>query len=233
MDGPILFEPLQNSCRRYLWAGAGFEAGRGAGNLRVLHVVEWCVGGVGTVIDEILDHQIHDARIDAVQVLVDLTRSKDNFISRKSNYMVGYRSSRNPLHFYRVFREINAAIATFQPDVLHLHSSFAGAYVRLFRSGLSVPAPIVYCAHGWSFDQEGGALKRLAYRAVERFLSRRTDAILNVSRYEAEMARRAAVLGSGSGDRSSAGACGPRHGQSASPGGGGMHQSALCRPHRS
>ena len=152
------------------------------------------MGGLGTAIDEILDHQIHDARIDAVQVLVDLTRSKADFIARKSNYMVGYQSSRNPLEFYRVFREINAAIAKFQPDVLHLHSSFAGAYVRLFRSGLSVPAPIVYCAHGWSFDQERGALKRLTYRLAERVLSRRTDGIVNISRHEAEMARRAGVL---------------------------------------
>ena len=77
-------------------------------------------------------------------------------------------------------------------DVVHLHSSKAGAVGRLaLRSlGTSRP-PCVFTPHGWSW-QSGGPLTG-AYRAFERRAARWTDAIVAVSEEERDAG--ASVLG--------------------------------------
>ena len=74
-----------------------------------------------------------------------------------------------------------------RPDVVHLHSSFAGALGALAAGG----APRVYTPHGYAFarDPEGTG-KIAAYRAVERFVARRCDVVAAVSEAEAALARR-------------------------------------------
>lgn len=73
-------------------------------------------------------------------------------------------------------------------DVVHLHSSKAGAVGRLaiWTLGRSRPA-VIFTPHAWSW-LVGGKLVRL-YRALERLLALRTDAIVAVSSAEAAQGR--------------------------------------------
>ena len=83
----------------------------------------------------------------------------------------------------RIARETN-------PDVVHLHSSFAGTVGSLALGGF----PKVYTPHGYAFARRPDGGGRLAvYRAVERSVARRCDAVAAVSEAEAELAR--SVLG--------------------------------------
>jgi glycosyltransferase involved in cell wall biosynthesis len=72
-------------------------------------------------------------------------------------------------------------------DVLHGHSSKAGALARLGR--WSRARHVVYTPHAWYTQNPAlGAVSRGAYRLIERALSVVTDRIISVSRDEAEHA---------------------------------------------
>lgn len=79
-------------------------------------------------------------------------------------------------------------------DVVHLHSSKAAALGRMAVATMGRHAPaVVVTPHYWSWFV-GGRRARL-YRRIERALARRCDAIVAVSRREADEGR--AVLGAG------------------------------------
>ena len=64
-------------------------------------------------------------------------------------------------------------------DVVHTHSAKAGALGRLAAERAGVPR-IVHTYHGFPFHSEQSWLRRTAYIELERWLGRRTDAILAV-----------------------------------------------------
>ncbi|MCS7086644.1 MAG: glycosyltransferase, partial [Bacteroidia bacterium] len=78
------------------------------------------------------------------------------------------------------YREITALIREFKPDVVHTHSSKAGALGRLAASRLGVRA-IVHTFHGHPFHSYFGPLKTRFFLAVERFLARKSHAIVAIS----------------------------------------------------
>lgn len=83
-------------------------------------------------------------------------------------------------------------------DVVHLHSSKAGAVGRIAVASLRRrhrPATVLFTTHCWSW-QVGGRLA-VVYRWAERLLARLCDAIVAVSDQEAADGR--AVLGSAAG----------------------------------
>ena len=84
-------------------------------------------------------------------------------------------------------------------DVLHLHSSKAGALGRIAARALlghSRPS-IMFTPHGWSWHA-GGAHTRQLYVEVERALARSADVTVPVSLSEAAEGRR--VLGARAGE---------------------------------
>lgn len=77
-----------------------------------------------------------------------------------------------------------------RPDVLHAHSSKAGALARL--AGWVCRVPVVYTPHGFPFLMACGPWRRKLYRAVERLLRPAAAAVIAVS---SEEAREALALG--------------------------------------
>jgi glycosyltransferase involved in cell wall biosynthesis len=71
-------------------------------------------------------------------------------------------------------------------DILHAHSSKAGAVGRIAAWLKGVPC--VYTAHGWSFNMNVSRKKRIFYRIVERFFSYITGMITCISQQELESA---------------------------------------------
>lgn len=71
-------------------------------------------------------------------------------------------------------RELSDKIRFLGPDVVHLHSSMAGAIGRLAVLLAGFPrSRVVYTPHGYSFlRKDQPALKRLIFKAVETVLSR-------------------------------------------------------------
>lgn len=76
-----------------------------------------------------------------------------------------------------------------RPEILHIHSTFAGAAIRGLDPLIPRGCHTVYCPHGWAFSRDSSGRSQKAVAAVERVLSRVTDRIICISDYE----RRAAL----------------------------------------
>ncbi len=154
---------------------------------KIAHIVELSRGGPTTVVLNLMRHQI--ARGDA-PVLIACRDLISNELRDETGTDYLYSSSRNPVHIPRVVRDVAGLIDRAAPDLLHLHSAFPGLYGRLALRRLTIPSPpVVYCAHGWAFTQDIPVWKKRIYARIERHLARTTDAIIHISRSEAEAAR--------------------------------------------
>jgi glycosyltransferase involved in cell wall biosynthesis len=89
----------------------------------------------------------------------------------------------------RFARGLRARVAELEPDVVHAHSSIAGAIARVCLS--KHDRPIVYTPHCFAFERRDvSASSRRAYRTAEWLLSMRTTAIAACSPREATLAKR-------------------------------------------
>lgn len=83
-------------------------------------------------------------------------------------------------------KQIQHVIRIEKPDIIHIHSTFAGAFVRLPLILKKNRPKIIYCPHGWSFTMEIANWKKKIYAYIERFLALKTDVIINISKHEFE-----------------------------------------------
>jgi glycosyltransferase involved in cell wall biosynthesis len=88
-----------------------------------------------------------------------------------------------------VVPEIRSLARRWRPDIIHLHSSFAGVIGATSLAGL---APTVYSPHGYSFEMRNRSFaRRSVYRLLERYVGRRVDTVGAISIDEAALASRA------------------------------------------
>jgi glycosyltransferase involved in cell wall biosynthesis len=80
-------------------------------------------------------------------------------------------------------------IRAMRPDIVHAHSSKAGALARVAR--LAAPSvPLVYTPHGYAFAGHfSGGAERGAYRTIERALTPLASRVVCVCEAEARLAR--------------------------------------------
>lgn len=67
-----------------------------------------------------------------------------------------------------------------RPDVVHTHSSKAGIIARASAAAARVPI-VIHTIHGMSFNRTQSAIMRMVYLGLERWVARRTDAIITVA----------------------------------------------------
>jgi glycosyltransferase involved in cell wall biosynthesis len=96
---------------------------------------------------------------------------------------------RTPSQQLAAARALRRFAAEWSPDVVHLHSSFAGAVGALALGGRRT----IYSPHAYSFARASEpAWRRAAYRSAERLIARRCGLVGAVSHAEAALARRGA-----------------------------------------
>jgi len=82
---------------------------------------------------------------------------------------------------YRAYRKLRKLIRDFRPDIVHTHAAKPGALGRLAAKAEGVPA-IVHTFHGHVFHSYFNPLKNQLFQGVERYLARKSDAIIAISR---------------------------------------------------
>lgn len=95
-----------------------------------------------------------------------------------------YHYVRKPKFFLKAMKEIQNVIRQENPDIIHIHSTFAGFFVRLPLWFKKSRPKIIYCSHGWSFTMEIANWKKRVYAYIERLLAYKTDVIINISKHE-------------------------------------------------
>ena len=97
----------------------------------------------------------------------------------------------DPLRDIAAVVQLRSLIVSVAPDVLHLHSSKAGALGRSAIVGLGRRRPVVvYTPHAYAFLAQPGRLNRWIYRRVESALLPWTDGVVAVSESEGQAACR-------------------------------------------
>lgn len=86
----------------------------------------------------------------------------------------------NLKHDYAAYKKIKAIIQEFRPDIVHTHASKAGTLGRLAAASCKVPV-IVHTFHGHVFHSYFGRLKTTIYKNIERYLARKSTAIIAIS----------------------------------------------------
>lgn len=167
-----------------------------AGTIRnVLHVTEAPLGGVVAYLEEMLASQVaaDGAEIALITPEINLPALARVRGARFHPVVLrGYRR-KSLLAPVRLAAETIRQAWRTRPEILHVHSTIAGAIVRACRPFLPAQTAIVYCPHGWAFSREGKASVNRVVAAVERVLSRACDSIICISEHEREEARRAGL----------------------------------------
>jgi glycosyltransferase involved in cell wall biosynthesis len=154
--------------------------------LTVLHVSEVHWGGVITLLDHFTAQQAasgHD-----VHVLAPAPAAAGLAMGLGGGVAFHPWSVRRgrPTGYPRAVAELRRLVADLRPDVVHLHSFFAGLLGRQPGALGPTPPAVVYQPHAWSdhlFRQE--PLNR-AVRLLERRGARRTDVLVTNCRDEVE-----------------------------------------------
>lgn len=86
----------------------------------------------------------------------------------------------NPSLDYKAYKKIVELIKEFKPDIVHTHSSKAGAIGRLAASNHGVPV-IIHTFHGHVFHSYFSTASTVFYKNVERYLAKRSTKIIAIS----------------------------------------------------
>lgn len=89
----------------------------------------------------------------------------------------------NPVKDFKSFLIIRKIMKEYKPDIVHTHASKSGALGRLAALSLGVKV-IVHTFHGHIFHSYFGILKTNFYIHLERFLAKKSSAIIAISRLQ-------------------------------------------------
>ena len=157
--------------------------------MRILHVVEAAGGGVLGMLESITAGAAeagHDVTVAAGRRPETPMRLADAMPATVETVELPWARRTLPAQLSAA-HALRGLIRERRPDVIHLHSSFAGA-VGLLVTG---DTPTIYTPHGYAFARNpGGGGKIAAFRAVERRVAHRAAIVAAVSEAEAELARR-------------------------------------------
>ena len=154
---------------------------------RILHIAQTTAGGIASYFEEIAGYQAERYGRDNVAFLIPSGAEHRPKIDPAMIRTFG-SASRGPAALLSFARSSLGAIQQFKPDIIHLHSSFAGAIIRAMLAFRRKRPRVIYCPHGWAFSMEISDRRKRAYAAIERCLSRGTDLIHNVSHSEQQLA---------------------------------------------
>ena len=149
--------------------------------MKILHVAETIQGGVATVVDQLVLDQLSKSY--NVKVLIPLDQR--GHLTDQDTIISFTKTGRNIYSFICLALSFLKIIMSHKPDIIHLHSSFAGAICRtvLFLMPFQ-KAKVIYCPHSFSFMMNVSDNRKKVYAFIEKALSIVTDRIICVGTAE-------------------------------------------------
>lgn len=157
-----------------------FPINEGIVSMRILHVGEYVKAGVYTCVNTISRSQAEDNQ---VYILASEFNSEKNFDIGPDNVFY-YKYKRKPAFILKTMRYYYHMVKKINPDIVHLHSTFAGFMFRIMSFFMFKKVKVVYCSHGWAFTMDISESKKKIFAFIERILSIKTDKIINISNVE-------------------------------------------------
>lgn len=159
---------------------------------KILHLVEALGGGVFSFLVDLINQTDQDYDITIAYGIRNETAKnfKEYFTGRVRFIEVkNFTRNLNPRKDFSAVRELKKIIKEIKPDIIHMHSSKAGAIGRLAVTPKG--KKLIYNPHGFSFlKQDDLKLKRFIYKSIEKLLTIRKCTIVGCSKGEYEQARK-------------------------------------------
>ena len=150
---------------------------------KLLYIVESMGGGVFTYIVSMANELVRTYDLYVAYGLRPETPANYESYFHPAVHLIRVKSFKrqiDPVQDVKAFWEIRRIGKIVEPDVIHLHSSKAGALGRLAFNGKRVP--LFYTPHGYSFLMNNcSRIKRLFYREIEALCARRRCVTLSCS----------------------------------------------------
>jgi len=162
-------------------------------SVKVLHIAETIRGGIASYLNELHPQQQASFGAENVHYVIPSDHRRDLVGIENSQITTFARSGRSVSGLFQMLRASMQALDAFKPDVVHLHSSFAGLVLRPALAARSDGPCVVYCPHGWAFSRETGRLSHWMTKAAESLLARTSDRIICISGDEFNEAVRAGI----------------------------------------
>lgn len=156
--------------------------------MKILHVAETIKGGIATVLSELIPAQIGAVGQDNVFALIPAEQQGELPEMKSGQFKTFPRQKRGIAALIAMAMKLYEILCKEEPDILHLHSSFAGCVGQIVAQFAPKKPVVIYCAHGWAFTMNVSPVKKAIYGLVERILAGARDGIINISDYEARAA---------------------------------------------
>ena len=100
-----------------------------------------------------------------------------------------YRNIFNIIDNYRAYKQLNTFLNKHKIDVIHCNTPIGGLLGRICGSKNHV-RKIIYTAHGFHFYKGNNIVKNFVFRAIEKNLAKKTDAIITINGEDYEAAKK-------------------------------------------
>lgn len=154
--------------------------------MKVLHIGEYVNGGVATYLRTLIDGLQQYKDIEVYLLMSEYKSQKEWGVAPKK--VIYYKYKRNIFNIFSAIKQIHSLINEIKPDIIHVHSSWAGLFVRLPNFFSKKNYKVIYQPHGWAFLMDTSKVKKYIYILIEKVLSIVTDKIINISNYEQKKA---------------------------------------------
>ncbi|MEQ5806159.1 glycosyltransferase [Alteromonas sp. NFXS44] len=150
--------------------------------MKIIHLCESITGGIATYLNELIPVQLEKYGKENIKVVVSEEQMSE-ICFEKSNISTFGTINRNSLvkqvsmliSYIRLVRKFN-------PNVIHLHSTFSGFWFRLYLLlTMQKKYTVIYCSHGWAFDRETSLFNKQIIKVIERALQIVTTKIVCIS----------------------------------------------------
>lgn len=163
--------------------------------MKIMYIITRTVwGGAQAHVSELVKHQ------QELGNEVVLVSGEDGELNRRASEMgVQFIKMNNlvrnlsPLKDMLAVFELSRIVREEKPDIVHLHSSKAGMIGRAAKVLFSKNVHVVFTIHGYGYRELSG-FKRRMYVAIERVLYHFADALIFVSQYDIDSAKKIGAL---------------------------------------
>jgi glycosyltransferase involved in cell wall biosynthesis len=157
--------------------------------MRVLHIAQSISGGIASYFEEIAEYQARHFGPDAVRFLIPAGNRHHLPLLPPSQITEFSPCDRSARGLLALGLATHREVCRFEPTIVHLHSTFAGAIARPTLMLSRRRPKVVYCAHGWVFAMEIPKWKRKLFAWIEKGLLLLTDAVVNISHSDHRLAQ--------------------------------------------
>ncbi|WP_413725048.1 glycosyltransferase [Sodalis sp. RH16] len=154
--------------------------------MKVFHAAETIKGGVATVLNNLAVYQKDNNKIDKITILIPKEHLSELSPALNDSITTFNRKKRNTFSLFNFSISFFKIVKSFQPDIVHLHSTYAGFLGRLILYFFfhKNKIKIIYCPHAFAFLMDTSKFKRKFYNICEINLSKITERIICVGENE-------------------------------------------------